>query len=112
MFTVLYNTMYKLDKREEIFSYMSIFNEKQIKGMLTGEYICSECGNLMEFENENEDTLVCPSCGNDISLDRYGFENDEEYEKLYPTLGDMLGISEDDEPDGETYEEVYGELDD
>ena len=27
---------------------MSIFNEKQRKAMTDGEYICSECGGLME----------------------------------------------------------------
>ena len=38
---------------------MSIFNEKQIKAMTSGRYICSECGSVMEFEDEWEDTLVC-----------------------------------------------------
>lgn len=31
---------------------MSIFNEKQIKAMTSGRYICSECGSVMEFEDE------------------------------------------------------------
>lgn len=39
---------------------MSIFNEEQIKAMFSREYICHECGLLMEFEDEWEDTLVCP----------------------------------------------------
>lgn len=39
---------------------MSIFNEEQIKAMFSREYICHECGHLMEFEDEWEDTLVCP----------------------------------------------------
>lgn len=39
---------------------MSFFNEKQRKAMEDGEYICSECGKLMEFEDEWEETLVCP----------------------------------------------------
>lgn len=38
---------------------MSIFNEEQIKAMFSREYICHECGHLMEFEDEWEDTLVC-----------------------------------------------------
>ena len=48
---------------------MSIFNEKQRKAMTDGDYICSECGGLMEFEDEWEDTLVCPHCGHSIDLD-------------------------------------------
>jgi hypothetical protein len=38
---------------------MSFFNDAQRDGLLTGRYICSECGGLME--------------------------NDEEYDALYPT---------------------------
>ena len=53
---------------------MSIFNEKQIKAMTSGRYICSECGSVMEFEDEWEDTLVCPHCGHSIDLDEYGCE--------------------------------------
>ena len=45
---------------------MSIFNEEQIKAMFSREYICHECGYLMEFEDEWEDTLVCPHCGHSI----------------------------------------------
>ena len=36
---------------------MSFFNDAQRNGLLTGRYICSECGGLMEFEDEGEDTL-------------------------------------------------------
>lgn len=53
---------------------MSIFNEEQIKAMFSREYICHECGHLMEFEDEWEDTLVCPHCGHSIDLDDYGRE--------------------------------------
>lgn len=35
---------------------MSFFNDAQRDGLLTGRYICSECGGLMEFEDEWEDT--------------------------------------------------------
>ena len=45
---------------------MSIFNEKQIKAMESGTYICSECGKVMEFEDKWEDTLVCPHCGHSV----------------------------------------------
>lgn len=48
---------------------MSIFNEEQIKAMFSREYICHECGHLMEFEDEWDDTLVCPHCGHSIDLD-------------------------------------------
>ena len=65
---------------------MSIFNEEQIKAMFSREYICHECGHLMEFEDEWEDTLVCPHCGHSIDLDDYGCESDDEYENLYPTV--------------------------
>lgn len=71
---------------------MSIFNEKQRKAMTDGEYICSECGGLMEWE----DTLVCPHCGHSIGLEEYGCEGDEKYENLYPTREEVLGIATDD----------------
>lgn len=60
------------------------------------EYICHECGHLMEFEDEWEDTLVCPHCGHSIDLDDYGREGNEEYENLYPTREEVLGIANDD----------------
>ena len=41
---------------------MSIFNEEQIKAMFSREYICHECGHLMEFEDEWEDTLPEKKC--------------------------------------------------
>ena len=63
---------------------MSIFNEEQLKAMFSREYICHECGHLMEFEDEWED------------LDDYGREGNEEYENLYPTREEVLGIANDD----------------
>lgn len=68
---------------------MSFFNNSQIEGLLTGQYICSECGGLMEFEDEWEDTLVCPECGHSVDLEHYGFENDEDYDALYPTKDEI-----------------------
>ena len=49
---------------------MSIFNEEQIKAMFSREYICHECGHLMEFEDEWEDTLVCPHDRNAVPLSK------------------------------------------
>lgn len=66
---------------------MIFFNDAQRDGLLTGRYICSECGGLMEFEDEWEDTLVCPACGHSVDLEHYGMENDEEYLKtMYVTI--------------------------
>lgn len=72
---------------------MSFFNEKKIKAMLSREYICNECGELMEFEDEWEDTLVCLHCGHSVDLDEYGCE-EEEYENLYPTREEVLNIDD------------------
>lgn len=92
---------------------MSIFNKKQIEAMVSGNYICSECGAKMEFEDEWEDTLICPNCGHDIDLEHYGFENEEEYIKQYPTEEEVLEYDEEEEDySGENYDEVCGELDD
>ena len=75
---------------------MSIFNEKQRKAMTDGKYICFECGGLMEFEDEWEDTLVCSHCDHSVDLEEYGCEGDEKYENLYPTREEVLGIATDD----------------
>lgn len=94
---------------------MSFFNEKQIEAMKRGQYICSECGEVMKFEDEWENTLICPNCGHETPLERYGCESDEEYEKLYPTLEELMGATDEedeDNPEGEVYDEICGELDD
>lgn len=70
---------------------MSFFNDAQKDALLTGRYICSECGAIMQFEDEWEDTLVCLGCGHSVGLEHYGIENDEEYEALYPTREDICG---------------------
>lgn len=75
---------------------MSFFNDAQRDGLLTGRYICSECGGLMEFEDEWEDTLVCPACGHSVDLEHYGkklsimqcmppFQNGKRYPHLFLT---------------------------
>lgn len=93
---------------------MSIFNEAMIEALLSGRYICSQCGNRMQFEDElNEDILICPICGHSVDLDRYGCEDDEEFERLYPTKEELLGeYEEEDDEECEIYEEECGELED
>lgn len=97
---------------------MSFFNEKQIEAMFGGDYICRECGAKMEFEDEWEDTLICPKCGFETDSDHYGFDSEEEYEALYPTKEEVDRYYEEDDDDeeeddcGEVYDDVCGELDD
>ncbi len=91
---------------------MSFFNDGQIKGMGTGKYPCPKCKTLMEWEDENEEVLICPKCGREESAGHYGY-TDEEYESLYPAKEEVSGYDEEGEEDeynGETYEEVCGEL--
>ncbi len=73
----------------------SFFNKKAIEALLTGKYICSQCGAEMEFEDEWEDVLICHCCGSSIDSERYGFESDEEYEALYPTKEEVCGEKDD-----------------
>ena len=93
---------------------MSIFNQKQIDAMFGGTYICSQRGAAMAFEDEWEETLICPKCGHEVSLDLYGSEDEEDYDALYPTREDILGEEDEWDEDycGETYDEVCGELSD
>lgn len=97
---------------------MDIFNEKRREAIESGRYLCSVCGETMFFENEMEMTLICPKCGHECDIERYGVEDDDEYEALYPTYEEFIGEYEDDEEEededdsGETYEEVFDELDD
>ena len=86
---------------------MGIFSKLLETALFSHEYICNECGEQMEFEDENEDILVCPHCGNSMLLERYGFSSDEEYESLFESDED-----DDDDDEGEYYEEEYNELDD
>lgn len=75
---------------------MSIFNEEQIKAMFSREYICHECGHLLGFGDEWEDTLVCSPCGRSMDLDDCGRVGNGVYENLYPTREEVLGIANDD----------------
>ena len=92
---------------------MEFFSEKHLIAMKTGVYPCDKCADgLMEFEDEYEETLICPNCGYEVDVDLYGWD---EGKNLYPTKEEVLGEYEEDEdednPWGETYDEVYNELD-
>lgn len=63
---------------------MGFYNDAKVLAFKTGVYICHECGKRMEWEDANEDILVCPACSHSVDLDNYGFEGDENYENLYP----------------------------
>jgi hypothetical protein len=67
----------------------SFFNRALEHGLLTGNYFCSECAGLMEFEDDNEDILVCPKCGHSVELEAYGFDDPEDYNSLYPSEEDV-----------------------
>lgn len=90
---------------------MSFFNDAQKDALFGGRYICRVCGAEMQFEDENEDILICLECGHSEESDRYGM-SDDEYDALYPTREEVFGYDDEDEYAGETYEEVYDELSD
>ncbi len=90
---------------------MGFFNDELSKALLTGDYICSDCGAKMFFEDEvTEDVLICPDCGHSVDLDHYGIENEEDYDALYPTREEICGYGENSSGEFETYDEVCGEL--
>ena len=78
----------------------------RITSLFTGKYYCPECGGKMEFEDDDEEYLVCEDCGFSQELDHYGYDDDE-YAELYPLEDEEYEFDED---ESETYEEVYGEL--
>lgn len=56
---------------------MAYFNDLLRHGLYTGEYFCSQCGELMQFEDEEtRDILICLKCGHSVDLDDYGSEED------------------------------------
>jgi len=55
---------------------MGYFNDLLSNALKSGRYTCSQCGARMEFEDENEDILICPKCGHSVDLDDYGSEDD------------------------------------
>lgn len=90
---------------------MSFFNEKLVKALFSGEYICNECGEEMEFEDERDGVLVCSHCGHSVDLDDYGCEDYEDYEILYPTREEVLGIEEDKKFfDGKSLSEIESDM--
>ncbi len=86
---------------------MGFFNKDLVNALLGRGYHCSQCGAKMFFEDEYEETLICPKCGHEVPLERYGIENDEDYDSLYPTMDEIRG---DEEDCGESYDEVCDEL--
>lgn len=84
---------------------MGFLNEKLAKALFGGDYICSECGERMFFENEWKDILICSKCGHSIELEHYGFESEEAYDALYPTKEEVLGYGEDGYCDEENEDE-------
>jgi len=99
---------------------MGFFNDKVVAALESGDYFCSQCGALMEFEDEDEEVLICPKCGHSVDYERYGLEDDDEYDALFPTREELVGYDEEDEDDeddddedtGERYREVGDELGD
>jgi hypothetical protein len=49
----------------------------------------------MEFEDENEDILICPSCGHSVDLDDYGSEDD--FDDIIPDKSRTSEMVEEDE---------------
>jgi hypothetical protein len=52
---------------------INLAHNKLYDALSTGIYLCPICNNLMEFENENKDVLICTVCNNDVLLDDYGY---------------------------------------
>ena len=87
---------------------MSFFNDAQNEAFRTGEYICSECGVVMAFEDDMEEVLICPACNHSVDSDHYGFANEEEYNAQYPTEEEVLAREETEGSTGEKYSTIYG----
>ena len=90
---------------------MSFFSDLFRSAFFSGNYTCPECGEAMEFEDEHEETLICPNCDYEVDIENYGFGKDEDYDALYP-VDDIDADNEDEDYTGETYDEICGELDD
>lgn len=86
---------------------MSFISELFVKAFLSRQYICPECGKTMEFEDENESSLVCPHCGYSIDIDDYGSVS---YDELYPTKEDLDDSDLELGEEREVYDEVHDEL--
>ena len=58
-----------------------------------GEYICNNCGAIMDRKEDPEggcDILVCPNCGEKIDEMDYEYEydeeNDDDYDNIFTSL--------------------------
>ena len=56
---------------------------KKLDGI--NNYICDECGAMME--KADEEVLVCPSCGHSVDIVDYGHEHD--YDDYYSNVLDI-----------------------
>ena len=81
---------------------MSIFSNiaKQMKreAYRTGRYYCPHCNELMIFEDDSHDYLVCEHCGHSMNYEEYGFPEGEYDELLeYPSKEEVCGYDPDDD---------------
>lgn len=75
--------MGKKDESEEDEIYRMGLEEQSLAED-TGIGFCYKCGGVMEFDSFGS-TLICSSCGHEVSLENYGFEGYEDYEFIsYP----------------------------
>ena len=77
---------------------MGFISDEFYRASMNNDYRCPNCGARMEYEDEDEDTLVCDSCGYSMDVDDYGTDPDED---LYPIMED--DEDEDDEDDSSEY---------
>ena len=66
-----------------------------------GEYICNNCGAIMDLTEDIEggcDILVCPNCGEEVDEMEYEYEYDEEDEE--DDYNDIFGENKNKPPKG------------
>ena len=55
-----------------------------LEALNNGEYICNNCGAIMDRKEDPEggcDILVCPNCGEEVDEMDYEYEYDDEYDE-------------------------------
>ena len=64
-----------------------------LEALNNGEYICNNCGAIMDRKEDPEggcDILVCPNCGEKIDEMDYEYEydeeNDDDYDNIFTSL--------------------------
>lgn len=64
-----------------------------LEALNNGEYICNNCGAIMDRKEDLEggcDILVCPNCGEKIDEMDYEYEydeeNDDDYDNIFASL--------------------------